>query len=254
VLHKNKYFDLLFHLLAQFCDPIQLIKAAQGLGWYQRDWRAYKKLPNAEPLHFVDAYPQLHDRTSITPIDAHYFYVNGWAIRHIVAQRAIRHVDVGSQTIFANLLGAMMPVIYVDYRPLHVNLSGLDCVGADILNLPFDDNSIDSLSCLHVAEHVGLGRYGDSLNPSGTRQGCIELKRVLARGGNLYFALPVGLPRVCFNAHRIHSSKTILDYFEGLELVEFSGVHDNGHFVEHVGLDEFSNIEYACGMFWFKKR
>ena len=254
MFHKNKYLHLLFRWLAQCCDPIRSIKATRGLGWYLRDLKAYKKLPNAERLNLMDTYPQLHDRTGNTAIDAHYFYVNGWAMRHIVAQRAIRHIDVGSQTIFANLLGAVMPVIYVDYRPLRTNLSGLTCVEADVLHLPFEDNSVESLSCLHVAEHIGLGRYGESLNPSGTRQACIEISRVLASDGNLYFAVPIGRPRVCFNAHRIHSSKTILDYFKGLEIVELSGVYDNGHFAEDVSLNEFSDSEYACGMFWFKKK
>jgi hypothetical protein len=73
------------------------------------------------------------------------------------------------------------------------------------------------------------------------------------QAGNLYFAMPVGRPRVCFNAHRIHEPKTVVDYFAGLELVEFSGVHDNGQLVEHAGLDEFRENEFACGMFWFKK-
>lgn len=126
-------------------------------------------------------------------------------------------------------------------------------MGADILHVPFGSGTVESLSCLHVAEHIGLGRYGDSLNPYGTRQATRELARVLATGGSLYFALPVGKPRVCFNAHRIHAPATIREYFSDLELIELSGVHDDGRFVEHVNLAEFDKSEYACGMFWFKK-
>jgi len=126
----------------------------------------------------------------------------------------------------------------------------LNCSG-DILNLPFADQSLSSISCLHVAEHVGLGRYGDPLNPDGTRLACAELQRVLAPGGDLFFAVPVGRPRVCFNAHRIHTPEIIIDFFEGLNLVEFSGVHDDATFAERVSPGEFSNSIYACGMFWF---
>lgn len=252
-LHRNKDFRLIVRWLAQFCDPIQLLRATQGIGWYLRDWKAYRDLPNAEPLSFRDTYPQLLDRTSVTAIDAHYFNLNGWAMRRVVAQRPVRHVDVGSASIFTNLLGAVMPVVFVDYRPLRARLSGLACLGGDILHLPFADESAQSLSCLHVAEHIGLGRYGDALNPLGTRQAAQELTRVLAKGGNLYFALPVGKPRVCFNAHRIHAPETIVEYFSALELVECSGVHDDGRFVECIGLDEFRESEYACGMFWLRK-
>ena len=77
---------------------------------------------------------------------------------------------------------------------------------------------------------------------------------MLAPGGNLYFAVPVGRPRVCFNAHRIHAPETIVEYFAGLELVEFSGVHDDGRYVERMGLDEFTGSRYACGMFAFRRQ
>jgi hypothetical protein len=206
----------------------------------------------AEPLHLVNACPQLHDRTSSTGVDAHYFYANGWAMRRIVSQQPTHHVDIGSQTMFVNLLSSILPVEFYDYRPLEAKMEGLTNLSGDILKLPITAGSVESLSCLHVAEHIGLGRYGDPLNPNGTWLACGEMKRVLAPGGNLYFALPIGKPNVCFNAHRIHSPKTIIEYFDGLDLVEFSGVHDDGRYVERVDLDEFANSHYGCGMFWFR--
>lgn len=47
--------------------------------------------------------------------------------------------------------------------------------------------------------------------------------------------------------------EAILEYFSKLELVEFSGVHGDGKYVERVGLDEFTGSRYACGMFLFRK-
>jgi len=213
----------------------------------------YSQLPGAEVIQLINTYPQLHDLSSTTSFDAHYFYVNAWAVRRILSNKPDRHVDIASQTILANLLSAVIPVIFVDYRPLQAKLEGLDCVGGTIVQLPFPDYSIESLSCLHVAEHIGLGRYGDPLDPQGTKKAAKELSRVLAPGGNLFFAVPVGKPRLCFNAHRIHTAETILEYFSELELVEFSGVHDDGRFVEHVDLSEFRDSLYACGMFWFRR-
>jgi SAM-dependent methyltransferase len=104
-----------------------------------------------------------------------------------------------------------------------------------------------------VAEHIGLGRYGDPLDADGTRKAVRELTRILAPGGSLFFGLPVGIARTCFNAHRIHAAQTIREYFGGLELVEFSGVHDDCRFIERVALSEFEDDAYACGMFWFRK-
>jgi SAM-dependent methyltransferase len=163
------------------------------------------------------------------------------------------HVDVGSQVIFANLLAAVIPVVFLDYRPLKAKLPGLICLGGDLLRLPFMDRSLSSVSCLHVIEHIGLGRYGDPLDPAGTSKAARELARVLGPGGNLILATPVGKPRLCFNAHRIHRAEEIREMVPELELVEFSGVHDGGRYVEQVDLSAFQNSEYACGFFWFRR-
>lgn len=104
-----------------------------------------------------------------------------------------------------------------------------------------------------MAEHIGLGRYGDKLNPYGTRKACKELQRILAPGGNLYFSVPVGKPRVCFNAHRINSPKKIVEYFRALKLVELSAIDDQNNFVENIDIDTLENSSFTCGLFWFTK-
>jgi hypothetical protein len=69
---------------------------------------------------------------------------------------------------------------------------------------------------MHVVEHVGLGSYGDSLDPNGDLKAMSELKRVLSINGNLLFVVPVGKPRVMFNAHRIYSYEQIIECFKGI--------------------------------------
>lgn len=243
----------LYKWLRPVFDPIYMANGLRSYRWFWRDWRSYGRLPQAEPLRAAEAYPQLHDKTAVSTIDPHYFYVNAWAMRRVTADKPPYHVDVASQVIFANLLAAVLPVLFVDYRPLHVSLSGLASLGGSILALPFANNSVASLSCLHVAEHIGLGRYGDPLDPLGSQKAARELARVLAPGGNLYFALPVGQPRLQFNAHRIHDPQTICAYFADLKLVEFCGVDDDGRFAEKIEPARLAQSAYACGLFWFKK-
>lgn len=239
--------------MGQVADPFYALVGLRAFPRFVADWKAYARMPQAETLRARDSFPCLHDRTAAHELDAHYFYVNGWAMRRVVQTAPDAHTDIASEAIFANLLGAIVPTRFVDYRPLNATLPGLTCIGGDILALPFETNSCSSVSCLHVAEHIGLGRYGDPLDPEGTKKAACELARVLAPGGNLFFALPIGRPRLCFNGHRVHATQTILDYFPDLELREFTGVHDDGRFVEHVPIDTFSKSEYACGMFWFRK-
>lgn len=239
--------------LLQVYDPFRTINGLKGYPRYLSEMYRYSHLPGAEALKLEDTNPQVHDNTYETPFDPHYFYLNGWCMRRILASRPGNHVDVASQVVFVSLLSAVVPVTFMDYRPLLAKLKGLQCISGDILKMPFADNSIESLSCLHVIEHLGLGRYGDRLNPEGTRKAAAELLRVLAPDGNLFVGIPVGKPKLSFNAHRIHAPEAVREMFEPMELVEFSGVHDDGTFVERVDLAEFKESEYACGMYWFRK-
>jgi SAM-dependent methyltransferase len=211
-------------------------------------------LKGAERIDSTDLWPCLFDKASDHPVDWQYFYQDSWAARRILQTRPVEHVDVGSRVDFAGILSASIPVTFIDIRPLKVRLANLRTAGGSILQLPLSDASVRSLSCLHVIEHVGLGRYGDPMDPSGSRKAGAELARVLAPGGNLFLGVPVGRERVCFNAHRVHAPKTILDYFKGLDLIEFSCVVGDGCYLERA--DPLStDLGYAaCGLFWFAKQ
>jgi len=242
-----------YNTLTQFVDPRGVVSALRNTGAFVSDYRAYSKLTGAERLSLADLQPCLHDRTGVHPLDAHYYHVNPWAARRIVAAAPRLHVDVGSQTVLSTILSAVLPTVYIDFRPLAAPIANWTNVAGDLLRLPLRNDSVQSLSCLHVAEHVGLGRYGDALDPGGTRGAANELTRILAPRGNLLFAVPVGRERVAFNAHRIHDPRTIVDYFGSLRLQEFSGVRDDGSYAENLPLAEFHDSSYACGMFWFVK-
>jgi len=198
-------------------------------------------------------YPCLLDATISTPFDGHYFFQGAWLARLIASDKPVSHVDVGSSVMMVSILSAMVKTVFVDYRPLQVSLTGLDSVGANITSLPFPDASIGSLSCQHVIEHIGLGRYGDPLDPEGSIKAVKELERILKPGGKLYLTLPVGRERVCFNAHRVHAPQSVLDMVSGLKLIGFSYVDDAGTFFENREPEDAGDNEYACGMYIFEK-
>jgi hypothetical protein len=242
ILKKN------LHLLFKF-KRANITKLAE----FYRSFKKYKNLVPSDEVSLLDISPFLDDKTNQTSFDPHYFYQGFWAFKRIKESCVQNHVDVGSEIKWAGILSSITRVRFIDIRPFETDLQDLIVEKGDILRLSFSDNSVNSLSCLHVAEHVGLGRYGDNIDPEGTKQACRELSRILAFNGCLYFSVPVGKQKTFFNAHRIHSPFTIIDYFEDLKLIELSGVTDTGRFIENIDINILVNSNYACGLFLFRK-
>lgn len=253
---NNKLKDygyLIYRWIDPLVDPFKLIKVVPRYTSFLIDWVKYFKLNGAETIKIINTYPCIHDKTQTTGFDSHYFYQDIWAFKKICESKVDHHVDIGSRIDFVGFLTAVTKVTFIDIRPLMVTLENFESKKGNILSIPFEDNSILSLSCLHVAEHIGLGRYGDSPDPLGTKKACKELSRILATNGNLYFSLPVGKPRLCFNAHRIHSPQQVIEYFGDFKLIELSGIDDKGNCIRNIDMSILENSDYACGLFHFTK-
>lgn len=204
-------------------------------------------------------YPCLHDDTGATGFDRHYTFHTAWAARVVAQIKPGVHYDISSAIYFSTILSAFIPVRFYDYRPVTLRLSNLRSETADLLSLPFASDSISSLSCMHVVEHVGLGRYGDSLDPEGDRKAIRELQRVVSPGGHLLFVVPIGAtPILMFNAHRIYSTPMILDYFqEAFHLKDFTLIPEDpadGDLAPSPSQDLLNKQFYGCGCFWFIKK
>lgn len=238
--------------ISLFVDP-RLILSLPNLPRYLRDWIVFRRQQGDMPTPWRDTFPRLDDRLPKTPFDPHYFFQGNWLARRLALNPPPRHVDVGSSVLAVGVLSAHVPTIFVDYRPLSVRQSGLMPLGGDITRLPFADASLVSVSCLHVIEHIGLGRYGDPLDATGANRAASELQRVIAPGGKLFLSTPIGRERVCFNAHRVFSVAKVLAMFSELRLSEFSYVDDGGRLFQDVSPDSVPSLDYGCGLFEFGK-
>lgn len=241
-----------------FFDPIEMVRKWRGLPFFVRNFRNYSRL-NTDSTFVVsvkDLCFTSYDRfNTAASLDRHYFYQDLWAARSIFQSGVKEHVDVGSR--IDGFVAHVLPfcnVTYVDIRPLHAGVPGLEFKQGSILDLPFADNSVTSLSCLHVIEHIGLGRYGDQVNPDGYKLAAKELSRVLAPGGGLLLGTPVGRERLCFDGHRIFDPQTIVDIFPNLSLDEFSMIDDRGlGIATDMAFDNVRRCENGCGLFRFTK-
>ncbi len=232
-----------------------IIALISSLFWYTRDWFKYKNLLNqGGKEENLKVFPQIFDSAPGShTFDKHYVYMDRWAFKQILKHKPSVHIDVGSSIRFLSMVSAITQLKFVDIRPIKTDFDNFECITGSILKMPFESESVVSLSCLHVAEHIGLGRYGDPLDILGTQKACSELARVLAPGGRLYFALPIGKSAIYFNAHRVHSPEIILTYFKDLQLQSFSVITDQGHFMERANIEDYKDATYACECFEFTK-
>ncbi|MBU6231450.1 MAG: DUF268 domain-containing protein [Patescibacteria group bacterium] len=237
-------------------DKINRTKKEKRL---RRDFKDFVRLSRSESDRFSmswnDRMP-IYEDTEKTPFDTHYIYHPAWAARILAKINPKEHVDISSTLHFCSIVSAFVTTRFYDYRPADLKLSNLTSNEADLTKLPFIESSLSSLSCMHVIEHIGLGRYGDPLDPAGDIKAMRELERVLAPGGSLIFVVPVGKPKIVFNAHRIYSYEQIKSQFKNLKLQEFSLIPDNAldvGMIANASKEQSDAQSYGCGCFHFIK-
>jgi SAM-dependent methyltransferase len=244
-------------ILLKICD--RLLRKLLGTFYFLNGILNYKAQNNSNrfKLKLRNLYPCISDRTTTTDFDRHYVYHTAWAVRKVIKARPEKHIDISSSLFFCSTLSSVIPTEFYDYRPADLKLSNLSTHFSDLCQLPFATNSISSLSCMHVVEHVGLGRYGDQINPEGDLKAFEELKRVVAPGGRLLLVIPIGTERIQFNAHRIYSSRSIKNIFSDWVLEELYLIPDKSYSnipILNPGNDVCDLQIYGCGCFLYEKR
>lgn len=242
-------------------NPLALAHAKRVPGFW-RDLKTYRAAAGKThpfPFSWKFLFPILNDKTDSAGVTtSHYFIQDLWMARKVVQANPQKHIDVGSRIdgFIAHLLAAGVPTTQVDIRPLPQPPQGLSFLQDDATTMrKSKTGSVASLSSLHAAEHFGLGRYGDPVDPNACFTFMQNLARVLKKGGKLYFSTPIGKQRVEFNAQRVFAPATILETFKaaGLKVVETSVITSKGKLVEGANPLRHADENFACGLFIFTK-
>jgi SAM-dependent methyltransferase len=190
-----------------------------------------------------------------------YFNQDLYVAQKIFEQKPIRHLDIGSRIDgFVAHVASYREIEVMDIRAISTSVKNIVFLQKDLMS---DDEAFhdycDSLSCLHVLEHFGLGRYGDTLDADGHKKGIANIAKILKKKGIAYISVPIGKQRIEFNAHRVFSIQYLLDLFEEyFEIQSFSYVDDCGILFKEVTLtkemiENSCKCNFGCGIFILRK-
>lgn len=190
-----------------------------------------------------------------------YFHQDLYVATKIYQNNPKHHFDIGSRIDgFVAHVASFRKLTIIDIRTLEINKKNIDFLQMDLMNpkLSEFENKMESLSCLHTIEHLGLGRYGDKLDINGHLKGLNNIFKLLKTNAFFYFSVPLGLNKVYFNAHRTFSIDYLLKYLKGkFILEEFSYVNDQGIFFEKVNLNKdihkLNSLKFGLGIFILRK-
>ena len=223
---------------------------------YMKDLINFKKM-NGKINSF---YPILGEHTQkSSTLNGHYFQQDLIVAQYIFKDEPILHVDIGSRIDgFVSHVASFRKIEVFDIRNNKIKINNIFFNKLD-LQKELDKkylNYTDSLSCLHTIEHIGLGRYGDRIDPCGYLIAYNNLIKILSPGGKLYISFPISeTMSVYFNAHRTFPPKEILSWSNEVELLNFDFIDDKGNLHLKIDLnnEKFSNLVYGCGIYTFIK-
>jgi len=152
-------------------------------------------------------------------VERQYYAMDCWLLRKLAETQPDVHISIGGRIDgFVGQYTAMgKKLIYYDIvRPGDDNIR--------FRRFDFFDKytwrqGYKSVSCMHVLEHIGTGRYDNHIDRNGWRHALDVLKSMIAPGGDLFIGVPVngwlGNNRFRYNAGMIFHMLdiTIGDHF-----------------------------------------
>ena len=210
----------------------------------------------------VPVYSDFFDAAGVS--SGHYFHQDLFFAKEIYAAAPNEHFDLGSRIDgFIAHLASFRQVNVFDIRLMSSKVPGINFTQLDVMdNLSVSTfPKVNSLSCLHTAEHFGLGRYGDNVDFDGWEKGIRNLASLLNPGGRFYFSVPIAREqRIEFNAHRVFNPRFMTNFLsKDFEVVRTAAVRDDGSldlaadFLSEAFIDSFRD-SYACGLWVLEKK
>lgn len=140
-----------------------------------------------------------------------------------------------------------------DFREYPYQMPNFKFVQGDILDLPFDENTFDAVTCVSTIEHVGIGFYNDPTDEQDApdRKGMLQVKKVLKPGGLLILSVPFGMAHVD-HQQRVYDKKALqglVDIFDVQSMRFFKNVRpaQGNNFWREIDAAGAESLAYESG-------
>ena len=221
--------------------------------WYNffKDFFLIKKeLEKSKEKINLSIKPCLFDKENHSLKLQYYDYQNAWAFEKLLESKPNELIDIGSIITFLVFASKITKVKTIDIREQNLPIKNLETKIGDILNIPYQDNTVDFLSSLSVVEHIGLGRYGDKIDLDGMQKSINEFDRVLKKNATLLISVPIGKNNIIeFNAHRRFTPEKIYQMFKNFSIDDEVYIFKN----EMMDINKYNNLgkpdAFACYKF-----
>lgn len=221
--------------------------------WYNffKDFFLIKKeLEKSNEKINLSIMPCLFDKENYSLKLQYYDYQNAWAFEKLLESKPNELIDIGSIITFLVFASKITKVTTIDIREQNLPIKNLETKIGDILNIPYQDNSVDFLSSLSVIEHIGLGRYGDKIDLDGMQKSINEFDRVLKKNATLLISVPIGPTNIIeFNAHRRFTPEKIYQMFKNFSIDDEVYIFKN----EMMDINKYNSLgkpeAFACYKF-----
>lgn len=180
-------------------DFIRVVKIrfSKNGGKFFKDLSLIKSQENNGEFKFARYRPILNEDTDDAgKMSGHYFHQDLLVAQRIFANNPQKHLDIGSRTDgFVAHVASFREIELLDIRPMKTSpVRNIKFKQADITKIDASDfEYCDSISSLHAIEHIGLGRYGDSISYYGYKTALDNINLLLKPEGKFYFPFLLGL-------------------------------------------------------------
>lgn len=234
-------------------------------GYINSKFELYKK--KMDTHHPFKTFPMnIVGDTSANPHEffSHYDSYSFWLAKKIKEMNGNSQniLDVGNLKVTNALLSLSNTVTSLTLMDCEDRISNVNYIIQDIAKpLQLADSSFDIFTSLASLHLVGLGRYGDEINPNTLINFIRELDRVMKKNSDLIFSISYGKNCLAFNEGWKFDIEILKKLFDKWELVDWLIDNHSSHtvkpyterFTKDLSLDGWVEGEYRVIFLHFKR-